>query len=87
MTLSYLSEMMFNVLDTMWMFVGIFLVIYWAFAGRLILESENTTLLKLIFLGGLIVFPLYTPIAIYLLYYKQIIPVLRDIFSKKTQPA
>lgn len=64
---------------------AIIFVIYWACAGRILIENERNWGIKIIFFAALLVFPVFSPIVIYLVYYRYTISALRQLFKRSKQ--
>lgn len=66
---------------------AIVFIIYWACAGRIIIEKEKNWVFKIFFLAALLVFPVFTPLVIYAIYYRHVIPAIKNLFKHKTRNA
>jgi hypothetical protein len=69
--------------DMLGAILAVLVVVYWAFAGRIVLQIEQHWIIKIVLIAGLLVYPVYTPLVIYLLYYKHILPHLKALFARK----
>ena len=71
--------------DMLGAILAVLFVIYWALAGRIILENEKSWILKVVFLAALIVYPVYAPLVIYAVHYRLVVKTVRLFFSRRKQ--
>jgi cytosine/uracil/thiamine/allantoin permease len=65
--------------------LAIVFILYWACAGRIVIEKERNWIFKILLLAALVVYPVFTPLAIYIVYYRHVIPIVKGLFRPKAR--